>query len=354
MKVTAILKGRVDSNKEIPIQIRVNIGDKRAFHPTGIKVTKGQFKKGRVVDHPKASQYNEEIKRLIVIYQAQNIEGFQKKTKKIDFYLFLQQCIDQWEKTKRPGTVRIYRSLMNLLKEYRPTLSLHEIDLRFLNEWKAHRLSQVEENTAWSNFSKLRAVINEAVKLELITKYPFKDFVMPVYSQGVPEYLEKEEVKAIEEKLPELNGLAHYGYWFLIACHTAYRVSDIIAFKPKEHIKKARIVVHTAKEGTIVSIPFTDKLRGYFEAIQYKPLGVAEETYREKIKTIAAAAGIKKDISTHTARHTAAVNMASAGLSLEVVAKILGHDDLRSTRVYFKIVNKKLDEDFNSFMNYMG
>lgn len=355
MKVSPILKGRVDSNGHIQIQIRVNVGNARTFHPTGIKIEKSQFKGGKVINHPKASEYNAEIKRLIIVHQAANIEGLAKKQSKIDFYKFMQDCIDQWEKTKGTGTMRIYASLMRMLKEFRPHLYLHEIDLKFLNAWKAHRAAEgVEQSTLWSNFSKLKAVINEAKKLELITVYPFQHFTMPEPNTGIPVYLEKEELQAIEEKLPDLPHLAHYGYWFLIASHTGFRVGDLLLFDPKKHITKNRIVVHTDKEGTIVSLPFTDRLKGFFEKIDYKPLGCVEETYRAKIKSVALAAGIDKEISTHTARHTAAVNMASAGLSIEVVAKVLGHKDLRSTAVYFKIVNKKLDDDYSAFSAWMG
>ena len=58
-------------------------------------------------------------------------------------------------------------------------------------------------------------------------------------------------------------------------------------------------------------------------------------------------AGIEKDLTYHTARHTFATMMLTLGADLYTTSKLLGHVDVRMTQVYAKIVNKKKDEAVN-------
>ena len=64
--------------------------------------------------------------------------------------------------------------------------------------------------------------------------------------------------------------------------------------------------------------------------------------YNDYIKMVAAYANVKKPISSHWARHTGATLLLNhGGISMEVVAKILGHSSPTMTR---KIYAKLLDE----------
>lgn len=64
------------------------------------------------------------------------------------------------------------------------------------------------------------------------------------------------------------------------------------------------------------------------------------------LKTIAKAAGIRKDITYHMARHTFATTITlSHGIPIETVSKMLGHASLTITQLYAKIVDKKVMDD---------
>jgi integrase/recombinase XerD len=94
-----------------------------------------------------------------------------------------------------------------------------------------------------------------------------------------------------------------------------------------------------------VGLPINPKLKGYFKDVNWMPLSVHENTYNKSLKLIAAMAGIKKDISSHVARHTAGMILANAGVSMEVAAEILGHSSTKHTAVYYKITNKRIDDE---------
>ena len=65
------------------------------------------------------------------------------------------------------------------------------------------------------------------------------------------------------------------------------------------------------------------------------------------LKEIADFCGIKKNLTTHVARHTFATMMLTLGADLYTVSKLLGHTSVRMTQVYAKIINQKKDEAVN-------
>ena len=69
------------------------------------------------------------------------------------------------------------------------------------------------------------------------------------------------------------------------------------------------------------------------------------EAYNRLLKLIIKGSGINKKISSHSGRHSAAMKFTNAGIRQEVIAKILGHKDLRSTRTYSKISNIAIDNE---------
>lgn len=78
------------------------------------------------------------------------------------------------------------------------------------------------------------------------------------------------------------------------------------------------------------------------------------ETYHRKVekrcwpsllKEIADTCGITKPLSTHVARHTFATVALANRVSMESVAKMLGHTDIRTTRIYARILDKTVSEE---------
>ena len=62
------------------------------------------------------------------------------------------------------------------------------------------------------------------------------------------------------------------------------------------------------------------------------------------LKTWAADAGITKSVTYHQSRHTFATMLLTLGADLYTVCKLLGHSDVKTTRIYAKIINKKKED----------
>ena len=63
------------------------------------------------------------------------------------------------------------------------------------------------------------------------------------------------------------------------------------------------------------------------------------------LKEIADICGIKKNLTFHLARHTFATMSLSKGVPMESVSKMLGHTNIRTTQIYARITNKKIEHD---------
>ena len=70
-----------------------------------------------------------------------------------------------------------------------------------------------------------------------------------------------------------------------------------------------------------------------------------------RLKEIAALCGINKRVSTHTARYTFATTVTLTNrVSIDVVAKMMGHTNIRTTQGYAKVTDDKISEDMDRLM----
>ena len=66
------------------------------------------------------------------------------------------------------------------------------------------------------------------------------------------------------------------------------------------------------------------------------------------LKEIATLCKIEKNLTFHLARHTFATTVTLAnGIPIESASKMLGHQSLKTTQIYAKVIDKKLSEDMN-------
>jgi len=72
----------------------------------------------------------------------------------------------------------------------------------------------------------------------------------------------------------------------------------------------------------------------------------SNQRYNAYLKELADICGIKKKVTTHIARHTFATTVTLAnGVPIETVSSMLGHNSIRTTQIYAKVVEKKVSED---------
>lgn len=154
----------------------------------------------------------------------------------------------------------------------------------------------------------------------------------------------------MELDLKELPRLEIVRDTFVFCCFTGLAFCDMKALTPYDiqnddkgntWIRKAR-----AKTGEMCIIPMLEVPRQLILKYADHPVVKAKEVVMPVItnqkmnaylKEIADLAKIKKHLTTHVARHTFASMSLCNNVSIEVISKMLGHSDIKTTQIYAKM-----------------
>ena len=101
-----------------------------------------------------------------------------------------------------------------------------------------------------------------------------------------------------------------------------------------EYISKVRdgLIISPTEQALFVNMSGERMSRqGFWKIIKY---------YQEK-------AGIQKDITPHTLRHSFATHLLENGADLKSIQEMLGHSDISSTQVYTQLVKKQLKDVYS-------
>ena len=188
----------------------------------------------------------------------------------------------------------------------------------------------------------------------------------PKIGKHLPEVLSLPEIDAIEEAIdlskPEgIRDLAIIEVLF--SC--GLRISELVNLKLSElYLEEGYIRVHgKGRKERLVPIGENaiQKLRNWFVVRQDIDVKAGEEDYvfislrRGKhlsrislfvyIKEYAEKAGIRKNISPHTFRHSFATQLLEGGANLRAIQAMLGHEDIGTTEIYMHIDKSHLRQE---------
>lgn len=195
-------------------------------------------------------------------------------------------------------------------------------------------------------FQKLASVLHSAYREGLFDDRVLQRVRRPRKSQTKKGFLtEKELAKLAKTELP--IGTTDIRDMFLFSCLSGLRFSDIQNLRWSNIKSKNRHLVlefSQQKTGTSESFPLCSGAEELLRKIRRGSgkvfRSVSNQLANKVIKRWCKMAGIKKDISFHTARHTFCVMLLSHDVPIFTVQKLMCHSDIRSTNVYADILNK--------------
>jgi len=211
------------------------------------------------------------------------------------------------------------------------------------------------QNTVIRYMKCFKKVINLAIANEWISKNPFAGIKFHEV-EVIKDILTQTELNKIMKKEFEIERLALVRDIFIFQCYTGLAFIDVYNLRP-EHLAEDNngnlwIMKPREKTNNMCNIPLLSIPKQILEKYKDNPYcldkGVllpvlCNQKMNSYIKEIADLCGIKKHLSTHTARHTFASVIALANnVSLPNVAKMLGHTSTRMTQHYAKVMNQSI------------
>jgi site-specific recombinase XerD len=387
-------KTRKNKRNEFPIYVRITVNGKRAELSTHRFVddhgwdTKSQRVKPRAVNAIQINSYLDMMRgRIQEIYNSLIVSDEEISAVKIKEVITGQEIKPKithktileafdYHNLKIEEQVKIGKVVKKTHTRYITTkakvesfmkhqykkddMPLPEMRLRFVTEFEHYLLTvdKLQSNTAHKYIKNLKKIMNMSVGLDWIPSNPFNNFRCS-YTSPEREILTQEELNLIMQKDIDIERLDEVRDVFIFCCYTGFAYSDAYKFE-RDAITKGIdgeywLSTNRQKTGTRESVPLLpiafdiiQKYRDNEYCVKHdKLLPVnSNQRYNAYLKEIADICGIKKKITTHIARHTFATTVTLAnGVPIETVSSMLGHNSIRTTQIYAKVVEKKVSED---------
>lgn len=112
-------------------------------------------------------------------------------------------------------------------------------------------------------------------------------------------------------------------------------IGEEAAFALSEYITKGRIHLK--------------KIPGDILFVNSRGSEISRVGFYKALKKLAEKAGISKEISPHTLRHSFASHLLENGVDLRMVQELLGHEDISTTQIYTHISRKQLKAVYEEF-----
>jgi len=221
------------------------------------------------------------------------------------------------------------------------------------SEVREYLLHLLEERTA------SHAYANQALSaLKILVKDVFKksglsfDIPRPKKERKLPEVLSQQEVF----RLLEAVGNTKHRTIMILTYSAGLRLGEVVRLKIADIDKERNLIYIRQAKGrkdryTILSLVALEVLEKYL--MQYQPENwifpgaepgrhLHERSVQKIFEQAQKKAGIKKDVSVHTLRHSFATHLLEAGTDLRYIQELLGHQSSKTTEIYTHVSERHI------------
>jgi site-specific recombinase XerD len=265
----------------------------------------------------------------------------------------LEKFIEQLKlKSYSLSTIRTYRNEFIQLLQILKTSSVNELTPDDLKRYMVYAMEKegIKENTAHSRLNALKFYFEQVLKREKF----FWEIPRPKKPILLPNVLNEKEITNL---FNAVTNLKHKAILFT-AYSAGLRVSETVTLKISNiDSDRMQIKIEAAKgkkdRYAGLSPVLLDVLRSYLKNIKPKPVKylfeseIAGEAYsaRSAQKVFQRAkekAGIRKDVSFHSLRHSFATHLLEKGIDIRFIKDLLGHFSIKTTERYVHVKKEHL------------
>ena len=201
---------------------------------------------------------------------------------------------------------------------------------------------------------------------DIVSENPSLVLVPDKTAQKLPQILTSKEVELLLEQPECVDAKGYRDRAMLELLYaTGIRVSELINLDIYDlNLSAGIITCHGRDHDRAIPLYNTaiKALSEYVEFIRPRMIASPEEKalfvnvsgermsrqgFWKLIKSYQAKAGIEKDITPHTLRHSFAAHLLENGADLRSIQEMLGHADISSTQIYSQLVKKQLKDVYN-------
>jgi len=261
-----------------------------------------------------------------------------------------------------PATVERYDTCLSHTQEFiqftygKDDFYLDEMSRQFIEDYEFYLKTErkCSHNTTTKYLKNFKKITRIALNKEWLKKDPFAEIRFSL-QQVDRDFLEKHEIEKMYNKEIDIDRLAQVRDVFIFCCLSGLAFSDVkqltaehisIDVNGNKWIRKPRQKTKNMCNIPLLEIPLKilDKYKDhpYCQTKGVLLPVLCNQKMNAYLKELADICGIKKRISSHSARHTFGTYALANGVSIESVAKMLGHSDTKMTRHYAKVLDQTI------------
>ena len=280
---------------------------------------------------------------------------------------FLNYCI--FEKGLSDKTKLSYRNDLKMYFEYLKKHSITTVDKISsdnIKDYLKYR-SDEESSTIAHNLTVIKNFHTYLLKEKIVDKDVSEFIERPKLRKSLPKSLSVEDV----DKLLDIPLNSPFDYRNKAMLELMYgcglRVSELVNLDVNDIDMTNCIIRIMGKGSKEREVPLGEYSIYYLELyldnrellLKEKPcnklflnnhgMGMTRQGFFKNLKHLLLEKGLNPDVSPHTLRHSFATHLLNRGADLRSIQEMLGHSDISTTKIYTKVSDEKVIEEYNEY-----
>ncbi len=269
------------------------------------------------------------------------------------------------EKNASEHTIKNYAVDLRDFSAFAGEIAPETIEYIHVRNFLAHlKEREFSQSSISRKLACLRSFFKYMAREQLLTTNPASNIATPKREKKLPEFLNQDEMNRLINAASDATKAGRRDRAIIeILYSTGMRVSELMCLnisdldfvggtlKVQGKGKKERMVPVGGTAVRAVEAYLGDRTEN--EKQPSSPLflnkngtRLTDRSVRRILIKYAKRAGITKDISPHTIRHTFATHLLDRGADLRSVQDLLGHENLSTTQIYTHVTTKRLKDAY--------